>query len=126
MPIPKAFEVEASAKLGKLRERVLHESDEVHSFRKTSRVAFSARHLEAFFHLTYVYFAKTTDAPFSFVRASRIANLLSQELLTQISEFLKKVPTRLTTVFPVPVIASALSLDAFPPGAHSECCSTNV
>jgi hypothetical protein len=126
MPIPKSSEANTSAMLGKLRARILHESDEVHSARKSSRVAFSARHLEALLHLACAHFAKTTESPFNFIRASRIANPLSQELPTHVSEFLEKVPAQLITVFFVPVIASALSLDAFPPGAYSKYFLKNV
>lgn len=121
LPLPKPTESYTFRSLGKLRARLIHESNDIQCLRKSLKVAFSARHLEAFVHLACQHFASSIVTPFSFIQASRVANPVSKDLEFHISHFLKMVPNHHTAVFAVPVIASALCLDAFPPGSHSKC-----
>jgi hypothetical protein len=114
LPLPRS-----SAMMSKLRARVLHESRELQELRQGARMSFSARHLESLLRLTCQHFASTIVSPFSFIQASRSANPVSKELVFHLSNFVKTVPSQLTAVLSAPVIASALCLDAYPPGSHS-------
>jgi hypothetical protein len=102
-----------------LRTRLFQESQDMQARRRASSVAFSATHFEAFLHSAFVHFADDVMTPFSFVKASRIANPIPRDFPTHLSNFLRCIPRDLSSFAPN-IIASALTLDGYPPGMHSK------
>jgi hypothetical protein len=101
-----------------LRNRLLQDSQDIQERRRQQQVAFSATHLRALFSSACDHFAEDIIAPFSFLQASRSANPVPSGLALYLSAFLKQTPQKLHMAFNVPIIASALSLDSFPPDMH--------
>jgi hypothetical protein len=102
----------------KLGRRILQESNEIRVLRRTAQVAFSAHHFKAFFHSACDHFATSIVTPFSFVDALRLPNPVSLDFSSYISNFLRLSPKEHWMTFAVPVIASALCLDSYPPSMH--------
>jgi hypothetical protein len=103
-----------------LRIRVIRGSQRIHDRRRKAQVAFSATHFKAFFHLATKHFSKTISIPFSFMKASRLANPVPQDFSTHINNFLTDIELPLVESFGIPFIASAMTLDSYPPGMHSK------
>jgi hypothetical protein len=101
-----------------LRLRILDDSSELHSRRQQAQIAFSANHFKAFFHLASDHFCSDMVSPFNFVRASRLHNPIPMELTSHLSTFIKQVDPLQVLNFAVPVIASALVFNSYPPGMH--------
>lgn len=101
-----------------LKLRLYHESVEVQRRRRTAQIAFSALHMKAFFQLACVHFSTDITTPFNFIRASRVKNPPSTELQSHIAAFLGSVELSQISNFAIPVIASALVYDSYPPGMH--------
>lgn len=86
-----------------------------------ARTLFSGRHLTTFFKYATDHFGRTTREPFDFVKASRLRNPVASDLGTHLCDFLRQIksPEELTD-FAVPMIASSLLLDHYPPGMHGK------
>ena len=63
-----------------LRARILQGSQRIQDRRRKAQVAFSATHFKAFFHLACTHFAGDIIAPFSFLKASRLANPIPRRM----------------------------------------------
>lgn len=103
-----------------LRNRLFQDSQDVQDRRREAQVAFTANHFRAFFDSAYDHFAQDIATPFSYIRASRLPNPIPLDLGFHLISFLKRAPRKLDIAFAAPVIASALSLDSFPPDMHSK------
>ncbi|KAJ4514501.1 hypothetical protein HRR83_002587 [Exophiala dermatitidis] len=105
----------------RLEEYLVRVLDQGRRHKLEARMLFSARHLAAFFKYASDHFGRTTREPFDFVKASRLQNSVSPDLDMHLSNFLKhiKSPEELTD-FAVPMIASSLLLDHYPPGMHGK------
>jgi hypothetical protein len=101
-----------------VRARILQDSKEIQERRKEACVAFSAEHFKAFLNTASDHFSATVVSPFSFIRASRILNTVPDELAFHLTRFLKSVDERQMFNFAVPMIASVLMFDAYPPRMH--------
>jgi hypothetical protein len=123
LPLPVQSKDAGSMQFKKLRKRILQESKDIRNMRSKARVAFSAQHFKAFFHAACDHFAKNIVTPFSFVEASRHSNPVPLEFPSHISNFLSLSPKQHRMTFAVPVIASALCLDSYPPNMH---CKTHI
>jgi hypothetical protein len=104
----------------RLQMRLLRESEDMQNCRRTAKVAFSANHFRAFIHSACDHFATDILMPFSFVEASRVPNPVPRGLSAHLISFLKQTSRKTLMSFAVPVIASALSLDSYPPDMHSK------
>jgi hypothetical protein len=103
----------------RLKDHLMKASDRVRTNREDTRTLFSARHFAAFFKHACDHFSRTIREPFDFIKASRLRNPVSVDLDRHLSTFLKKIKSaRELTNFAVPVIASSLLLDHYPPGMH--------
>ncbi|KAJ8067019.1 hypothetical protein OCU04_004399 [Sclerotinia nivalis] len=102
-----------------LRERLLQESGDIQELRNHHRVAFSIRHFKAFFQMAIRHFCLNGDTSFSFIEASRASNPISEDFLVHLTSFLQNVDRKQLLNFAVPVIASALVFDSYPPGMHA-------
>lgn len=108
-----------------IKSRILQDSHDVHTQRRSSLVAFSALHLKAFFHMAFDHFSNDIASPFSFIRASRTPNPVPQHLADHVGSFMKRIQSPQIFQFAIPVVASALALEAYPPGMHGKsflCC----
>jgi hypothetical protein len=101
-----------------LRARILRGSQNIQERRRKAKVAFSANHFQAFFHLACDHFAKDIVTPFSFIKASRLANPVPQDFSAHITNFLGNIKPAQVESFAIPFIASALTLDGYPPEMH--------
>ncbi|KAK5189104.1 hypothetical protein LTR96_010884 [Exophiala xenobiotica] len=106
----------------RLEEYLIRVLNQGRRLKVEARTLFSGRHLAAFFKYASDHFGRTTREPFDFVRASRLPNPVAPDLDTHLSNFLKhiKSPQELMD-FAVPIIASSLLLDHYPPGMHDAC-----
>ena len=105
--------------LERFRTRILCESEEIHNFRKAAKIAFTARHLQYFFQFACRQFANSITTPLDFIQISRIPNPVPTDLASHLARFAACVSTEQQYVVAT-ATASALRLDSFPPGAHSE------
>jgi hypothetical protein len=89
--------------------------------RASASVLFSAQHTNAFFQQALRHFIQHPIEPFDFVRASRYGNEVTEDIAMHLENFLQ-----LTRTYEVPslaacsFVASALLVDAYPPGMHSK------
>jgi hypothetical protein len=82
---------------------------------------FSATHFTVFFRHACDHFVQTPDEPFNFIKTSRLRNPVSPEMDQNLSRFLKHIRSpRELTKFAIPVIASSLFLNAYPPDMHGK------
>ena len=105
--------------LERFRTRILCESEEIHNFRKVAKIAFTARHLQYFFQFACRQFANSITTPVDLIQISRIPNPVPTDLASHLARFAACVSNEQQYVVATG-IASALRLDSFPPGAHSE------
>jgi hypothetical protein len=107
------------ARLRRVKERLLDALDQGQERRLRIGMLFSATHLSVFFRHACDHFATTLGEPFDFVKTTRLRNPISAEIEKHLSRFLKYIrsPQELTE-FAIPVIASSLLLNAYPPDMH--------
>jgi hypothetical protein len=112
-------DVSPSARHRKLKETLMGASDQVRSARIESRTLFSAQHFAAFLGHACSHFVTNPKEPFNFIRTSRIDNPPALDLKDHLTRFLLKINTlpELKS-FGIPLIASSLLLDNYPPGMH--------
>ncbi len=108
-----------------LQKRLLCESEEIYNFRKVAKIAFSARHFQAFFQFACRHFADNITSPLNIVHASRIPNPTPMDFSSHLANFVERIPSEYQYIIAT-TIASALYLDNFPPGAHSESLSSKI
>ena len=97
----------------------MNASNHVRLVRKESRILFSAQHLGAFLSQACAHFAESPRESFNFIQASRIDNLPALDLKEHLTRFLLKINSLLDLrSFAVPLIASSLLLDNYPPDMH--------
>lgn len=108
-----------SARHRKLKEVLMDAVDHVRLARIESRTLFSAQHLAAFLSQAYSHFAASCKEPFNFIQASRIDNPPAADLKEHLTRFLLKMKSlgELKS-FAIPLIASSLLLDSYPPDMH--------
>ena len=111
-------DVSPLARHRKLKEALMDASDKVRLARIESRTLFSAQHFAAFLGHACSHFAINSE-PFNFIRTSRIDNLPALDLKDHLTRFLLKIRTlpELKS-FAIPLIASSLLLDNYPPDMH--------
>jgi hypothetical protein len=103
----------------RVKERLLNTLDQGQERRSRIGMLFSATHFAVFFRHACDHFVTTLDAPFEFVKTSRLRNPVSAEMEKHLSSFLKHIrsPQELME-FAIPLIASSLLLNAYPPDMH--------
>ena len=103
-----------------LRHRILAESESVCIERSKAQFIFSAIHLTSLFSFACDHFCGDVVRPFNFIRASRLPSPVPRNMATHLSEFMSQVDSVRLHTFAVPIIASALALDAYPPEMHGK------
>jgi hypothetical protein len=111
--------VSPEARYRRLKERILNASDEVRSNREDTRTLFSATHFTALFKYACDHFSQASEEPFDFIKASRKQNPVAEDLTEHLFIFLKHIKSaKELTEFAVPIIASSILLDHYPPDTH--------
>lgn len=114
-------QVSAATRYRHVRDRLLRSSDQARRGRADVRMLFSATHLAAFIRSASAHFADAVDEPFDFVKASRMHNPVAPQLDEHLSNFLTQITSSSQLFeFAAPMVASALFLDSYPPGAHGK------
>jgi hypothetical protein len=105
----------------RLKERLMSASDQVRSARMASRALFSAQHLAAFLDHACSHFGASLKKPFNPIETSRLDYPPAPDLKEHLTNFLVKIksPQELKS-FAIPVIASSILLDNYPPEMHRE------
>ncbi|XTI82086.1 hypothetical protein V2W45_1463679 [Cenococcum geophilum] len=100
-----------NARYRRLKERLMN---------KDGRTLFSVTYFAAFLKYAYRNFLETVNKPFNFIRASRIYNPVASNLVEYLLNFLKYIKsTNKLIEFVVPITASSLFLDSYPPKAYT-------
>ncbi|KAH8650337.1 acyl transferase/acyl hydrolase/lysophospholipase [Tricladium varicosporioides] len=116
--LPKG-KVSVEARYRQLKECLLKGSDEVRRNREETRTLFSATHFVALFRYACDHFSQASEEPFDLIKASRKQNPVAKDLAGHLSIFLKHIrSTKELIEFAVPVIASSILLDNYPPDTH--------
>lgn len=119
--VPSDGKISAPVRYKRLEEYLVKASDQVRMKREDTKTLFSTRHFAAFFRHACDHFARTLREPFDYIKASRLRNPVSVDLDKHLSNFLKQTKSaQELTEFAVPVIASSLLLDHYPPGMHGK------
>jgi hypothetical protein len=113
------YEKGIELKFKSIQMRLLRESRDMQHRRRTAMVAFSAVHFHAFLSSALDHFSKDIS-PFNFVEASRLPNPVPQRFGAHVIRFLKHNSRKSQLALAVPVIASALCLDSYPPEMHGK------
>ncbi|KAK3377651.1 hypothetical protein B0H63DRAFT_547212 [Podospora didyma] len=92
-----------------------------HSFeaRVAAGLAFNGEHLKYLFQEAVHEFGQARTVPFDFYRASRLRNPLPKDLTNHVVDFI--IASQSSAIDQATLIASALDLDAHPPGMHFFC-----
>lgn len=114
-------ELSPLARYGKLREILLREVDKARANRLQTHHLFSATHLAAYFPRALRQFARDPDRAFTAVSLFRESRPVSSDLSKHVTCFLRlckqtNIPSSFTVVF----VASAILMDAYPPGMHGK------
>ena len=109
----------SQARHRRVKERLLDALDQGQERRLSVGMLFSATHFAVFFGHACDHFVTTLDEPFDFIKTSRLRNPVSAEMEKHLSRFLKHIrsPQELMD-FAIPVVASSLLLNAYPPDMH--------
>jgi len=93
----------------------------VRKSKEDGRTLFFITYFAAFLKYAYRHFLETINKPFNFIRALRIYNPITPNLVEHLLNFLKYIKsTNKLTEFTVPITASSLFLDSYPPKAYSK------
>ncbi|KAM3066494.1 hypothetical protein ACMFMG_011992 [Clarireedia jacksonii] len=102
-----------------LKDYLLNESDAIRAARIDQQIHFVGKHFNAFFEYAYKHFIQNTGQHFNFIEASRLSNPVSSDFKRHLLNFFKKFETaEEINEFVLPVVASCIMLDSFPPGMH--------
>ena len=113
--------VSGPSRYRRLRECIMNASDQVRSARRISSNLFTASHFAALLDYACNHISQTLTEPFNFIRASRTHNPPASDLSQHLINFLSKItdPNSLKN-FAVPLVASSMLLDSYPPDMHRE------
>lgn len=102
-----------------LFEHLLNFSDQVREAKVRTQTLFSACHFAAFFNHVLNHIITPSTGPFNFISATRIDNAVPPDLGIHLTEFLQNIRTPQKLLqFAIPMIASSLLQDAYPPDMH--------
>ncbi|KFY68439.1 hypothetical protein V496_01061 [Pseudogymnoascus sp. VKM F-4515 (FW-2607)] len=107
------------ARYRRLRECIMNASDQVRSARRASSYLFTAPHFFALLDYSSNHLSVTLTKPFNVIRASRTHNPPASDLTQHLANLLSKI-TDLDSLknFAVPLVASSILLDSYPPNMH--------
>lgn len=113
--------VSGLARYRRLRECIMDASDQVRSARRASSYLFTASHFFALLDYSCNHLSLTLTEPFNVIRASRTHNPPASDLSQHLVNLLSKItdPNSLKN-FAIPLVASSILLDSYPPDMHRE------
>ncbi|KAI9761709.1 MAG: hypothetical protein M1840_001713 [Geoglossum simile] len=112
-------EMSSQSRHWRLKECLLNESDKVRVRRIQSKTLFLATQFMAFSGFACDHFANMSTEPFDFISTSRYRYPVSTELGGHLTNFLAMLEsTQELREFAIPMIASCLFLDSYPPEMH--------
>ncbi|KAK1841736.1 patatin-like serine [Colletotrichum chrysophilum] len=116
--LPIGVDVSAEYQYGRLRDHMKSESDIVRRHRIANSLLFNSRHFATLAESAYTSYVN--GQPFDVVRATRARNQVPRKMQHSIERFIRKFAKEEAALatFVLPHIASAMMLDAFPPGMH--------
>jgi hypothetical protein len=115
------YKVSSKARYRRLKECLLNKSDEVRKNRENTRTLFSVTHFDALFRYAYDHFSQPFKGLFDFIKALRKQNPIAKDLAKHLSIFLKYIKSAKELIkFAVPVIASSILLNNYPPETYSK------
>jgi hypothetical protein len=120
LDLRRRHELSAPALFEPLRRSVFHELNVARNAAEEQRLLFSAVHLEALLRRAVQHVAQEPNLPFDVIKATRADNEVPPGITQHLEVFLilaerTKLPWSAIATF----IASALLVDAYPPGMHS-------
>lgn len=102
-----------------LRQALISHLQENHNQRRERGSPMSCNHFEAFYRLALEHVARTGMDPFDFINATRIDNPVGEDLADHVRNFLRLgLELRISYTDLASFIASAIIMDAYPPGMH--------
>ena len=114
-------QISSLARHRRLKELIQQQTDEMRHIKQSVGCLFSALHLNCFFSAAVRHTAQTITEPFDFLASSRQNNPISTAYSDHLNEFLRLSRERvLSHRTQSTFIASAMLLDAYPPGMHCE------
>ena len=117
--------ISSLARHRRLKELIQRQTDEMRHVKQTIGCLFSAVHLNCFFTAAAHHTAQTIIEPFDFLATSRQQNPVSTAYSEHLNEFLRLSRQRgLSHHTQSMFIASAMLLNAYPPGMHCESVDT--
>ncbi|CZR65314.1 related to calcium-independent phospholipase A2 [Phialocephala subalpina] len=112
-------DVSNRARHRELKEELLNLSDRVRYDKILTQSLFSARHLAAFLRLALDHVVRRSAEPFNFITNSRSDRPVVKDLHCHMAGFLQYIKTaRALSSFAIPVLASSMLLDSYPPEIH--------
>ncbi|KFY32520.1 hypothetical protein V493_00121 [Pseudogymnoascus sp. VKM F-4281 (FW-2241)] len=111
--------VSGLARYRRLRECIMDASDQVRSARRASSYLFTASHFFALLDYSCNHLSMTLTEPFNVIRASRTHNPPASDMSEHFVNLLSKMkdPNGLRN-FAIPLMASSILLDSYPPDMH--------
>jgi hypothetical protein len=118
-------ELSPDARFLQLNEDVSTQLRKARQAREDHMALFTATHMSAFFEDALQQMSRTMLSPFNFVRSSRRLNPLDESFTSHLTTFLSlgnrtRLPYEGMTSF----VASAILMDAYPPGMHGTSLTT--
>ncbi len=109
------------ARYRRLKDTLLRQADEIRWLRISKHYLFSAVHMSRLFSRALQHIVDSINQPFSFIRASREGNEITEDYSNHLLTFFKlgarcEVPYSSLISF----VASSILMDAYPPNMHSE------
>ncbi|KAJ9607014.1 hypothetical protein H2204_015708, partial [Knufia peltigerae] len=117
--VPHIQKFRSPGSLERLKHRLLLRIRKAEQFRRETRTLYSLTHFAAFFKSACEHFSTSDSEPFDFIKASRSHNPLAEDHALHLASLLRTCNTAQDlTDFVVPVIASSLMMDSYPPDCH--------
>ncbi|KAI5455667.1 acyl transferase/acyl hydrolase/lysophospholipase [Mariannaea sp. PMI_226] len=103
-----------------VRHEILKSLEVSRQIRRQSGYLFSIQHLAAFLHQGASLAVHVTNTPVDFIKLSRLDRGIASDLPMHLTTFLNQFQSLATLKqIAIPLIASSLLLDHYPPGMHS-------
>jgi len=113
-------DISSQSRHRRLRECLMNMSDQTRLARIESRTLFSAQHLASFLKHACLQLDESRQ-PFNFIETARLDHPPASDLTEHLTNFLSKITTpQKLKDFAIPLIASSLLLDSYPPDMHRE------
>jgi hypothetical protein len=112
-------ELSARSRFEPLRRALKRETEEARAARQDACLLFSAAHLQSLFGKMLLHVSKQSGLPFDCIRACRPSGSKQGDTSEYLARFMKTVEeARISSDTAAAFVASALVMDAYPPGMH--------